>query len=77
MKRSLTRNQQTVLEKLRQRGMWFLADETEKQWRRGQRYYLDARVNAVGLRRPFAQGNREATARAARRGDGRKVRSRN
>ena len=66
MGKSLTRNQRTVLDKLRQRGMVFLADETEKHWRCGMRYYLDARVNAVGLRRAFEQGNREATARAAR-----------
>ena len=63
MKRILTRNQQTVLARLRERSMLFLADETEKYWRRGERYYLDARVSAAGLRRAFEQGNREAIAR--------------
>ena len=63
MKRILTRNQQTVLARLRERDMVFLAAETEKHWRRGERYYLDARVSAAGLRRAFEQGNREATSR--------------
>ncbi len=61
MKERLTQNQVFVLANLRQRGMWLVADETEKHWRKGQRYYLDARARGSGLRQAFERGNREAT----------------
>ncbi len=74
----LSQNQVLVLASLCQRRMWLVADETEKHWRKGQRYYLDARTRGSDLRRAFERGNREAMGdlrrlqarRKRRRGDG-------
>jgi hypothetical protein len=67
---ALTPNQERVLLTLRARGAEFTANATERQWRAGERYYLDARNGAgKGILRAFEQGNREAEAAAAERID--------
>jgi hypothetical protein len=58
--KTLTPNQIWVLESLRHRNCHWLAEIVERAWKRGWPYYIDRRVKALGLRRRFAQGNREA-----------------
>ena len=59
-KRPLTTTQRTVLLRLRSRGLYWTADETERRWRAGLTWYIDRRVSARGMRRLFAAGNRDA-----------------
>ena len=60
--RTLTPNQQWVLDELRRRDHDFIASATELHWRAGESYYTDSRVGKVrGIRRRFNQGNKEAT----------------
>ena len=58
--KELTANQIWVLESLKHSGLRWLAEIVERAWRRGWPYYIAARVKAKGLRRRFAQGNKEA-----------------
>jgi len=60
--KELTDNQKEVLDVLRKRAADFTASATERHWRAGKSYYLDDRnAAAKGIRRKFAQSNREAT----------------
>jgi hypothetical protein len=58
--RSLTASQRTALLRLRKRGLYWIADETERRWRTGLTWYIDRRVSARGIRRLFARDNRDA-----------------
>ena len=60
MSRPLTTTQRTVLLRLRNRDLDWNADQTERCWRAGSTWYIDRRVDARGIRRLFARGNREA-----------------
>ena len=59
--KSLTDLQKYVLVTMRHRGLHWIADETEKCWKRGQTYYIDRRVGkAKGIRRAFNKANKQA-----------------
>jgi hypothetical protein len=61
--KTLTSLQIEVLTLIRAKGLHWIAGATEDHWRRGEEYYIDDRVNAKGIRRKFAQANRQASGR--------------
>jgi len=61
MERELTHLQKVVLEKLRKKKCFFIAEATERHWKHGEGYYIDDRVPVSrSLRAEFNRANREA-----------------
>lgn len=58
----LTELQQAVLSDLRSQNCHFIAAAAEREWKAGNRYYIDTRVRVRGIRRRFEQCNKQAEA---------------
>jgi len=60
---TLTKNQNFVIDTLRNRGAEWTADSIEKSWKNGKPNYIDSRLRAGrGIRRKLNQGNKETLA---------------
>ena len=59
MERQLTLNQQWVVDELKRQNCHWLSSATEREWKKGNCYYIDDRIKVKGIRRKFVQGNHE------------------